>query len=221
MKHSTRKNRTVLRKKTKGMYTIVHNAFLNDKRLSPTAKTLFIMILSDADDFVYSRQRYITMLNVNEKTYQRAFDELVQTGYAKVTKFKETKLNNYIFSEFGNLKQEEVINSSTTEQPKTETPTSEVKVETSKQVIPTNEEIIQTHKNICLENIDKLINQPIFINIDENKREEIGTEIKAYVEKYATYNPRTQELTPDYYFLQNMVRRKMGEEKDNLLKKIA
>lgn len=117
MKNSSRKNRKVVRKE-KGEFTKVHNAFLNDKRISPTAKMLFIMILSDADDFVYSRQRYINMLNVNEKTYQRAFEELIEVGYARVTKFKDTNFNNYIFSEYGNLNKVEEIKEDKPTQPK-------------------------------------------------------------------------------------------------------
>lgn len=117
MTNSSRKNRTVKRK-DKGDFTKVHYSILNDKRLSPTAKMLFIMILSDTDDFVYSRQRYINMLNVNEKTYQRAFDELIEVGYAKVTKFRDTNFNNYIFSEYGNLNKVEETKEETSTQAK-------------------------------------------------------------------------------------------------------
>jgi hypothetical protein len=115
MKNASRKNRKVTRK-VKGDFTKVQISLLNDKRLSPTAKLLLIMILSDADDFVYSQARYIKMLNVAKTTYLRAFDELIELGYAKVTKFKDTNFNNYIFSEYGNLKTEEKQVESSTQQ---------------------------------------------------------------------------------------------------------
>jgi hypothetical protein len=101
-------NRTVYRKEnTKGNFTTVHNSILKDTRLSGNAFKLLVCILSNSDDFAFSPKYYQNETGLSESTYLRTMKELIECGYAKVYKINEkANINHYMFSEFGNFKNE-------------------------------------------------------------------------------------------------------------------
>jgi len=99
------KNKKVHRKENKkGDFTIINYAILRDKRLTSNAKLLLIEILSDMDSFKFSEQLFMNRMNISKTVLYRAMDNLIEHGYLKKTKIKNTSYNFYTISEFGNLK---------------------------------------------------------------------------------------------------------------------
>jgi len=98
------KNKKVHRKEKKnGTFTTINFAILRDKRLAPNAKLLLIEILSDIDGFKYSEQLYMNRMGISKDTLYRAMKNLIEHGYLKKTKIKNTNYNYYTISEYGNL----------------------------------------------------------------------------------------------------------------------
>lgn len=117
------KNKKVHRKENKnGTFTTINYAILRDKRLTPNAKVLLIEILSDTEGFKFSEQLYMNRMGITKPTLYRAMDKLIEYGYLKTTKIKNTHYNFYTISEYGNLNSnndDEAIEDSTIEASKT------------------------------------------------------------------------------------------------------
>lgn len=103
-------NKKVIKKENKkGDFTTVNYGILRNKNLSSNAKILFIEILSDSEDFRFSEQLYIKRIGFSKTTYYRAIDNLIDIGYIKKKKIKDSQYNYYIISEFGNLKSDDEV----------------------------------------------------------------------------------------------------------------
>lgn len=106
-------NKNVIRQDlSKGEFTTIPIRILTDKRLSGNSFKLLVAILSDSDEFNFSRTRYVNMLDISETTFDKSLNQLIQCGYAKIKKIilktgLQINKNFYTFSVFGNLKTEE------------------------------------------------------------------------------------------------------------------
>lgn len=97
-------NKKVVRKENKsGDFTTVNYTILRNKKLIPNAKLLMIEILSDSDGFRYSEQLFINRMNIGKSTYYRALNNLIENGYVRKQKIKNSNKNYYVISEYGNL----------------------------------------------------------------------------------------------------------------------
>lgn len=74
-----------------------------DKNITSNAKLLLIEILSDKDDFDFSRKLYLNRLGWDKKQLDRAIVCLENNGYIRKTKIGKTNFNFYTISEYGNL----------------------------------------------------------------------------------------------------------------------
>lgn len=118
------KNKIVYRKElVKNQFTSIHTSILNDTRLSSNAFRLLTSILSDNDEtFNLSQTVYCNRLGWNNKTFQRAIDDLIECGYIRRTEISNDKhipgvkkagstkkIYFYTVSEYGNLNSKKKI----------------------------------------------------------------------------------------------------------------
>jgi len=107
LKFNNKNNKTVIRaEKVAGKFTTIPHRIIKDKRLSTDARLLLISILSDADDFDFSRTGQMDRLAISDHILSKAINELVNFGYIKKTKTYGHYFH-YTVSEYGNLKQED------------------------------------------------------------------------------------------------------------------
>lgn len=101
-------NKKVIRKENKaGDFTTVDYKILRNKNLTSNAKILLIEILSDTDKFQFSETLFLKRMNIAKSVYYNAINNLIENGYLRKSKIKNTQYNYYTVSEYGNLNSNE------------------------------------------------------------------------------------------------------------------
>ena len=154
-------NKKVIRisEKKAGTFTVILNSILHNKALKDFDKILLFSILSDSDtDFTFNQKTYATRFGCGRKKISEAIDRLSVAGYVK---HKQTKKRfndwQYVISEYGNLNNEEAIQS--------ELPIETITSDLSKEKIITIVEPIDLDK--IVKQIDNIINKH-FPNIPQD-----------------------------------------------------
>ena len=106
-----KKNKTVIKtKNVSGNFTTIQNRILHDKRLSTDSRILLFSILSDSEDFTFSRTGLSKRIGISEHKLDKAIKNLVEFGYMSKTK-AHAQYYHYIISEYGNLNTSDGTNS--------------------------------------------------------------------------------------------------------------
>ncbi|MFD2823660.1 hypothetical protein ACFS5M_08265 [Lacinutrix iliipiscaria] len=100
-----KKNKTVIKtKNVPGNFTTIQNRILHDKRLTTDSRILLFSILSDSEDFTFSRTGLSKRIGISEHKLDKAIKNLVEFGYMSKTK-AHAQYYFYTISEYGNLNQ--------------------------------------------------------------------------------------------------------------------
>ena len=106
MKYKNKNNKTIIKaERIAGKFTTISHRVIHDKRLSVTARLLLVSILSDAENFDFSRTGLWKRLGITEYKLDASIKELQKYGYLKKTK-THGQYFHYTISEYGNLKNE-------------------------------------------------------------------------------------------------------------------
>lgn len=102
--------KTIKRDKKGGDFTTIHYSVLRDKNLTSSCKILLIEILSDSESFKFSETVLCNRMGISKTAYYDAMEILIDNGYIRKTKIKQTNKNFYLISEYGNLNNKEPSN---------------------------------------------------------------------------------------------------------------
>lgn len=106
MNYKNKNNKTIIKaERIAGKFTTISHRVIHDKRLSVTARLLLVSILSDAENFDFSRTGLRKRLGISEYKLDASIEELQRYHYLKKTKTYGQYIH-YTISEYGNLKNE-------------------------------------------------------------------------------------------------------------------